>query len=234
LNDPLEGIAFYAVFVFAVTVHEAAHAWAAMRGGDLTAYSGGQVSLDPLPHMKREVFGMVILPILSIALSGFPIGYASAPYDPAWAARHPRRAAWMALAGPGANLAMTIGAALAVHLGIAAGGFTAPDALGFTRVTAAVGEAGGLAAAAAFLLSIFFSMNLLLFVLNMLPVPPLDGSGALALLLPESWVETYQGFFQQPIVGILGMLFVWNFAGEIFRPCFFFVIGLLYPGIRYE
>ena len=77
--DPVEGIAFYAVFVFAVTVHEAAHAWVAMLGGDLTAYSGGQVSLDPLPHMKREPFGMVVLPILTVALNGFPIGYASAP-----------------------------------------------------------------------------------------------------------------------------------------------------------
>ncbi len=234
MNDPLEGLAFYAVFVFAVTAHEAAHAWAAMKGGDLTAYAGGQVSLDPLPHMRREPFGMVILPILSIALSGLPIGYASAPYDPAWAARHPRRAGWMALAGPAANLLMVCAAALAVHAGIVAGHFTAPDALGIRQVTAAATEPGGLTAAAAFLLSIFFSMNLLLFVLNMLPVPPLDGSGALNLVLPPDWVETYQAYFRQPIVSIVAFLFIFNFAGEVFRPCFFFVVALLYPGLRYE
>ena len=91
MNDPLEGLAFYAVFVFSVTVHEAAHAYTAMRGGDLTAYHGGQVSLDPLPHMKRELFGMVILPIITIFTNGFPIGYASAPYDPAWADRKSTR-----------------------------------------------------------------------------------------------------------------------------------------------
>ena len=234
MNDPLEGLAFYAVFVFAVTVHEAAHAWAAMKGGDLTAYHGGQVSLDPLPHMKREPFGMVLLPILSVILSGFPIGYASAPFDPNWAARHPRRAAWMALAGPGANLAMAIGAFAAIQLGMSLGDFAAPDSLGFRQVTTAVGDAPGLAAASAFLLSIFFSMNLLLFVLNMLPVPPLDGSGALPLVLPDRLVESYQSLFQQPIVAIVGLLVVWNFAGEIFRPCFFFAVSLLYPGVDYQ
>lgn len=234
MNDPLEGLAFYAVFVFAVTVHEAAHAWAAMRGGDLTAYHGGQVSLDPLPHMKREPFGMVVLPILSVILSGFPIGYASAPFDPAWAARHPRRAAWMALAGPAANLAMAIGAFAAIRAGTSLGHFAAPASIGFRQVTAAVADAPGLVVASAFLLSIFFSMNLLLFVLNMLPVPPLDGSGALPLILPESLVDAYQSLLQQPIVAIVGLLLVWNLAGEIFSPCFFFAVGLLYPGVVYE
>ena len=234
MNDPLEGLAFYAVFVFSVTIHEAAHAWAAMQGGDLTAYNGGQVSLDPIPHMKREPFGMLVLPILAVAMSGFPIGYASAPFDPNWAARHPRRAAWMALAGPGANLAMTLAAGLAVWLGVSAGYFEPPDALSIRQVTASVGRAGGLASASAFLLSIFFSMNLLLFVLNMLPVPPLDGSGALPLVLPESWMGSYRSLFSQPIVAILALLAVWNFAGEVFRPCFFFAVGLLYPGVGYE
>ena len=72
MADPVEAIAFYAVFVFAVTIHEAAHALAALLGGDPTAYHGGQVSIDPIPHMKREPFGMVVLPILSVAISGWP------------------------------------------------------------------------------------------------------------------------------------------------------------------
>ncbi|MBK7950599.1 MAG: site-2 protease family protein [Deltaproteobacteria bacterium] len=234
MNDPVEAIAFYAVFVFAVTVHEAAHAWVAMKGGDLTAYAGGQVSLDPLPHMKREPFGMVILPILTVALNGFPIGYASAPYDPSWAMRHPRRAAWMALAGPGANFAMTLLAFAAIRIGVAGGQFMAPDGLNFTSVTAAAGDPGGLAAAAAMLLSIFFSMNLLLFVLNMLPVPPLDGSGAIGLVLPPSWAEAYQSLCRQPIVAIVALLAVWNFAGHVFRPCFRLAVAWLYPDARYE
>lgn len=234
MSDPIEGIAFYAVFVFAVTIHEAAHAWAAMKGGDLTAYAGGQVSLDPIPHMKREPFGMVIVPILTLILNGFPIGWASAPFDPDWAARHPRRAGWMALAGPASNLALTLLAALAIRVGIDTGHYTAPDVLHFTSVTAAVGDPGSLAAATALLLSIVFSMNLLLFLLNMLPVPPLDGSGVLALLLPERWVEGYQTFARQPVVALLGLLAVWQFAGSVFGPCFFLAVDWLYPGIRYE
>ena len=85
-----QGLIYYIVFLFSTTLHEAAHAWAAKRGGDLTAYRGGQVSLDPLPHIRREPFGMVLLPLLSVAVSGWPFGYASAPYDPAWAQQHPR------------------------------------------------------------------------------------------------------------------------------------------------
>ena len=108
MNNIGEGLTFYVVFLFSTTLHEAAHAWAAKLGGDLTAYHGGQVSLDPLPHIRREPFGMVILPLLTALTMGFPIGFASAPYDPAWAQKYPKRSAWMALAGPAANLLLML------------------------------------------------------------------------------------------------------------------------------
>ncbi len=234
MTDPIEAIAFYAVFVFAVTLHEAAHAWAAMLGGDPTAYQGGQLSIDPIPHMKREPFGMVILPILSVGLSGFPIGYASAPYNPAWAERYPQRAAWMALAGPGANLAMALAAGLLVRIGIAVGTFEIPNGINFERITSAAGDPSSVAAGAAFVLSIFFSMNLLLFVLNMIPLPPLDGSGALPLILPEAWHAGYRRLIHQPIFALIGLVIVWNLIGEIFWPLFFSAISLLYPGVHYS
>ena len=82
------GLVYYVVFLFSTTLHEAAHAWAAMRGGDLTAYHGGQVTLDPRPHIQREPFGMVAIPILSVMLSGWPFGFATAPYDPHWAMQY--------------------------------------------------------------------------------------------------------------------------------------------------
>ena len=72
-----DGLAYYVVFLFSTTVHEASHAWAAKLGGDLTAYHGGQVSLDPRPHIRRAPFGMVVLPIISVLLSGWPFGFAS-------------------------------------------------------------------------------------------------------------------------------------------------------------
>ena len=62
MDDPVEALVWYVVFLFSITVHEAAHAWAAMRGGDLTAYHGGQVSIDPIPHIRREPIGTVVLP----------------------------------------------------------------------------------------------------------------------------------------------------------------------------
>jgi Zn-dependent protease len=229
----IEAIAFYLVFVFAVTLHEAAHALAAKLGGDLTAYNGGQVSIDPIPHMKREPFGMVVLPILSVAISGWPIGYASAPYDPAWAVRFPKRAAWMALAGPAANLVLAAAAGVVVRIGMSAGVFEAPPSIHFTQITAATGEPTSLAAGFAFLLSILFSLNLLLFLINMIPLPPLDGSGAMPLILPESWLESYRGLIHQPMFGLIGIIIVWNLIGEIFNPCLLFAIGLLYPGIQY-
>src|SRR5690606_30571207 len=121
------GLVYYVVFLFSTTLHEAAHAWAAKRGGDETAYLGGQVSLDPMPHIRREPFGMVILPLITVLISGWPFGYASAPYDPRWAYRYPRRAALMALAGPAANLLIVIAAALLLRLGVMAGVFYVPD-----------------------------------------------------------------------------------------------------------
>jgi Zn-dependent protease len=101
-----EGLTAFVVFLFSTTLHEAAHAWAALRGGDPTAYRGGQVSLDPRPHIRREPLGLVVLPIITALVSGWPMGFASAPYDPQWAQRHPTRAALMSLAGPAANLAL--------------------------------------------------------------------------------------------------------------------------------
>ncbi len=108
MDRALDGLVWYVVFLFSTSLHEAAHAWAAQRGGDPTAYLGGQVSLDPRPHIRREPFGMLLLPLFTAVTSGWPIGYASAPYDPVWAANHPRRAAWMSLAGPAANLLLVL------------------------------------------------------------------------------------------------------------------------------
>ncbi|HUT29642.1 MAG TPA: site-2 protease family protein [Sedimentisphaerales bacterium] len=95
---------WYVVLLVSFVFHEAAHGLAAMKLGDPTAYEHGQVTLDPLPHIRKEPFGMVVMPIISYVLAGWMIGWASTPYDPFWAQRHRRRAALMALAGPAANL----------------------------------------------------------------------------------------------------------------------------------
>jgi Zn-dependent protease len=230
VEDPALAITLYVVFVFSVTFHEASHAFVAMRGGDLTAYHGGQVSLSPLPHMRREPFGMVVLPLIGLAISGWPIGFASAPYDPQWADAHPRRAAWMALAGPAANLLLVLAAALSIRMALAAGVFQPPDSVFFSQVAAS--DASPLAAASAMLLSVFFSMNLLLAVLNLLPVPPLDGAGALPLLLSEQAGQRFRELSQSGFAW-LGILIAWQLIDVLFQPIFLALVNALYPGVHY-
>ena len=229
--DPVEAIVFYVVFVFSVTAHEAAHAWAAKRGGDLTAYLGGQVSLDPIPHIRREPFGMVLLPVISLFWIGWPFGFASAPYDPNWARHYPRRAAWMALAGPAANLLLVLLAALVVRVGISSGWFGVPPSVGFATITMATGE--GLASAAALVVSVFFSLNLVLFCLNLIPVPPLDGSTAIGLLMPESTALRYQDMLAESGIGWFGILIAWWIFPKVYDPVFLFAVNLLYPEVTY-
>ena len=125
---------WYLVFLFSTTFHEAAHAWVAQLGGDLTAYEGGQVSLDPRPHIRREPWGMVILPLISVLMFGWPFGFASTPYDPFWSRRYPRRAAWMSLAGPAANLLLVVAAGLILRFGLSLGYLEVPRYFSFTRV----------------------------------------------------------------------------------------------------
>ncbi len=231
-NQVVDAIVWYAAFIFATTIHEAAHALAAMRGGDTTAYEIGQVTIDPIPHIRREPVGMVVLPIIALAIIGWPFGYASAPYNIAWAERHPRRAAWMALAGPAANLGLVLICAAAIRIGVLAGVFHAPESAYFTQVVTAVG--GGAWDAAAFIVSIFFTLNLILFLFNLLPLPPLDGSGALALILSDDAARRFRKFSAQPMFGFIGLLIAWRFFGSLFEPVFTLALNLLYPGSGYS
>jgi Zn-dependent protease len=230
--DPLQAVVLYLVFLLSTVLHEAAHAWAAMRGGDLTAYHGGQVSIDPRPHIRREPFGMVLLPLLSLAASGWIFGYASAPYDAHWAMRHPKRAALMALAGPAANLLLLLAAWAAIRGGAALGAFEAPAAVGFARVVTAPG--GGDLELVALVLSVLFSLNLLLAVFNLIPFPPLDGSGALPLVLPEPAIAAYRRLLSgKPGLAWIGILIAWQIFSWLFPPVWLGAVNLLYPGVGY-
>lgn len=233
LPDPAAAVVYYVVFLFSTTLHEAAHAWTAKLGGDLTAYHGGQVTLDPRPHIRREPVGMVVLPLITVMVSGWPFGYASAPYDPQWAMRYPRRAAWMALAGPGANLLIVALALGLIRWGAGAGVFVAPDSVRFGEIVAAAQP--GVWDGVAFVVGVFLSLNLLLAALNLLPLPPLDGSAALTLLLPQSMVPRYQQMlWRTPGLAVLGIVVAWQLIDVVFRPVFLLFVNLLYPGVSYR
>lgn len=227
------GLVWYVVFLLSTTCHEAAHAWAAKLGGDLTAFHGGQVSLDPLPHIRREPFGMIVFPILSYVMGGWMMGWASAPYDPNWAQRYPRRAAWMAVAGPAANFSLALLAAIVIHIGIWIHVFEYPDETGFMHVVAAVTP--GAAAGVASFLSLMFTLNLLLGTFNLLPVPPLDGFGAVGLFLSEDAAAKFQSFGQSMRgFSYLGLLMAWKIFDPLFAPVFSLALKLLYPGVAYN
>ena len=231
MDELMLGAIWYVVLIFSLTFHEAGHAWAAMRGGDLTAYLGGQVSLDPMPHIRREPFGTVLVPLLSFAFSGFMIGWASTPYDPRWANAHPRRAGWMSLSGPAANLILVVAAGTAIRFGMMIDVFFAPNTIQFTQVVGA--DPNALWGTVAMLLSVTFTLNLLLLVFNLIPLPPLDGSGALALLVREDTARRLQEFMRRPQFSMLGIVAAWFLLGPIFRPIHLMAVNLLYPELGY-
>lgn len=224
------GAVWYFVFLLATTCHEGAHAWAAKLGGDPTAFHAGQVSLSPLPHIRREPFGTVVVPLASYFLSGWMLGWASAPYDPLWAERHPRRAAWMALAGPAANLALLLLAAGAIRGGVRLGVFAVPPRATFTQIVTTV-EPGVLQAAGT-VLSVLFVLNLLLFLFNLLPVPPLDGNTAITLLMSEAAGRRFREFSRA--YGIVGLLLAWFLFNRLFEPVYTLALNLLHPGVGYH
>jgi Zn-dependent protease len=228
-----QGLIWYVVFLFSTTCHEASHSLAAKLGGDLTAFHGGQVTLNPLPHMRREPFGMLIVPLLSYFLGGWMIGWASAPYDPFWQARYPRRAAWMSLAGPGANFTLMIIAAIGIRVGMIAGIFRQPFSASFTHITEAVNGDTPIMAFAAMFISILFFQNLLLGTFNLLPVPPLDGSTGITVLMSERTALRFLDFVRDPTFSMAGIIADWYLFGKLFDPIFRFALNVLYPGSSY-
>jgi Zn-dependent protease len=159
------------------------------------------------------------------------IGWASAPYDPYWAQRYPKRAGLMALAGPASNLALVILSALLIRLGIAFGMFEAPDTVNFDRVVAAMHS--GIPFLLATLLSVMFSLNLLLFLFNLLPLPPLDGSSIPFLFLSHEGANSYSQLLRHPGMSLFGIFIAWKVFGAIYPPIQLFAINLLYPGLHY-
>ncbi len=226
------GIAWYVVLLISLTCHEAAHSFVAWKLGDPTAYRQGQVTLDPVAHIRREPFGTVIMPILSYIFAGWMIGWASAPYDPYWARNNRRSAALMALAGPVANLILIILAGLTIRAGILLKVFHAPESVSFEQVTAAASP--GLANSISVMISIVFSLNLILFVFNLIPLPPLDGSDVVSLFLSENAAERYTQLLQQPGIRLIGLVVAWNLMSMILGPARLLALNILYPGAGYH
>jgi len=227
-------IVWYAVFVFSIVCHEAAHGFVGHYFGDPTAHRLGLVTLNPMPHIQRSMVGMVIVPVLSFIANGWMIGWASTPYDPYWERQYPRQAALMGLAGPATNLLLAVIAGMLVHIGIAAGLFHIPDEVGFTTVVAA--EASGLPTGLALLVSVLFSLNVLLCVFNLIPITPLDGTSLMEFLLQGQTLRAYRAAMEHPSLRIFGIFIAWWVMGIIYHPFHVLALNALYTwrGVRFD
>lgn len=223
-------IVWYVAFVFSTTAHEAAHALAAYLGGDPTAYRAGQVTLNPIPHIRREPFGMVVMPLLGAFSNGWCIGWASTPYDPGWEQRYPRRAAWMAAAGPGANLTIAMVAFALLRIGLETGSFTAPDRVDFS--TLVVGQTQFLTNAGRFL-SIMLTLNVILCLFNLIPFPPLDGASVVGLFLSEDAALRLKETLRSGGIGWIGLLLAWLAFGQVVGPVWGAILALVHPDLSY-
>jgi Zn-dependent protease len=195
MNDLIQTVAVYALPVlFAITLHEAAHAYAAKYFGDSTAYMLGRMSLNPIKHI--DPFGTILIPILLYFSTGgaFLFGYAKPVPINFGQLRKPKRdMAWVALAGPAANFVMAL-IWLLVLIGLAA--FRVQE-----DFFALMARAGILT-------------NLVMFAFNLFPIPPLDGGRILTSLLPNKYaykfaqIEPY-GFFIVMALVLLKVLYFW-------------------------
>jgi Zn-dependent protease len=179
MEETIRTIAVYALPVlFAITLHEAAHAYAARYFGDNTAYSQGRMSLNPLVHV--DIWGTIVIPIVMFMFSGFVFGYAKPVPVEFGRLRNPKRdMAWVALAGPLANFIMAV---LWLILGVLLLFFQVGE-----EFPHKVAQAG-------------IITNLLIMAFNLLPIPPLDGGRVVTAMLPHraayafARIEPY-GFF---------------------------------------
>ena len=204
--NPLSTIAAYAVpVIVAITLHEAAHGFVARHFGDDTAARAGRVTLNPLKHI--DLFGTIILPaVLILSRAGFLFGYAKPVPVNFSALRHPKRdMIWVAAAGPGMNILLAALSAVLLFFVRGAGLATSmwlPTALSYS-----------------------VQINLILAVLNLWPIPPLDGSKIAVGLLPPPlalplWRASRYGmlfllaiFFLAPLAGI--DIFGWAVDGPV-------------------
>ncbi len=204
----IQKIAVFALPVlFAITLHEAAHGYVAKHFGDMTAYAAGRVSLNPLRHI--DLVGTIIVPLVSLLLTNFMFGWAKpVPVNFANLRQPKRDMRWVAAAGPFSNLFMALLWALVLNFGAKLG----PDN-----------------PAAAWLLLVGASgvfVNVIFFVLNLFPLPPLDGGRIMVSLLPHNMAWKFARIERFGFLILLALLFT-GVLGMLLSP----LIALLLSGI---
>ncbi len=216
-NPLVQTVAIYALPVlFAITLHEAAHGYVARHFGDMTAYAQGRISLNPLRHI--DPVGTIVVPVAILVMSkflagtGYLFGWAKpVPVNYSALRRPKQNMMWVAAAGPASNLAMAFGWAALIKLGelLPAGFFSEP--------MQRMGAAG-------------IEVNVILMLLNLLPILPLDGGRIVASLLPHRMAWQYARLEPWGFPILLLLLFS-GYLGVILEPMMrtsFQVIGTVF------
>ena len=202
----IQKIAIYALpVIFAITVHEAAHGYAARYFGDMTAHLAGRISLNPIKHI--DPFGTILVPALMMMAGGILFGWAKpVPVDFSRLRNPKRDMLWVAAAGPASNLFMAI-------LWVFALKFSAglPTYIGVPLELMA--QAGVM-------------INVVLMVLNLLPLPPLDGGRIAVSLLPHDLAYRYAKVERYGFIILIVLLFT-GILAKILQPFIFGVISLI-------
>jgi Zn-dependent protease len=202
----IQKITVYALpVIFAITVHEAAHGYVARHFGDMTAAAAGRISFNPLRHI--DPIGTVLVPILTMLAGGILFGWAKPVPVNFGRLRHPKRdMLWVAAAGPASNLVMAMLWALALK-------FTPAFPEAIATPLALMAQAG-------------IMINVVLMVLNLFPVPPLDGGRIAVSLLPQPLAWKYAQIERYGFLILIVLLFT-GILGKILGPFINAVIGLL-------
>lgn len=215
----------FAVLCFSLTIHECAHAWTAWRLGDPTAYMLGRVSLDPTKQLT--LIGSVIFPLIGMFFGVPLIGWAKpTPVTPRNFSKYKRDNLLVTLAGPGVNLLCAIGALILLLLvkHLLPGG---SEMVALTEQIAYRNpdiQFGALPMAFPLLLILYFGMltNVMLFLFNLVPIPPLDGSKVLLQILPYRAAQMYENVGSYGIILLYFVVLRTGILGFLYRP----VIGL--------
>ncbi len=188
--------------IFAITVHEVAHGWVALRCGDKTAWMLGRLTLNPIKHI--DPIGTILVPgLLLISFTGFIFGWAKPVPVNSRNLRNPKRdMAYVAVAGPAANILMAIIWALIARVAVTIN----IESVSLPLIY--MGAAG-------------ITINLVLALVNLLPIPPLDGSRIMSSLLPNRWSWRYNQLERFGFIILIAMLYTGVLSSILGYPLFF-------------
>lgn len=206
--DSILNIALQLIAVFmAIVLHEVAHGYMALRLGDPTARTLGRLTLNPLAHI--DPIGTILVPLVSVLLSGMAFGWAKpVPINPRYFRNPFRGMLFVALAGPGTNIALALGTTLIGRLLLT----MVPRTLNL--MSPSFGE--NLLIAFFTLLAYLVIFNLFFAVLNMIPIPPLDGSRVLTYFLPTEGRRIMLSLERYGFIIVVALLYLGALSG-LFR-----------------